>query len=141
MFCKDKGYKLNNFLRVRRATTFWKNFTWLLVYVSLNKKKTAAQQIIACSRSGIQKLGKLRNLYKVYNKDTGASSIDVSLVSLLLTLNIFRTLLWYFCYWLSAGKCRWLGGWIILVNNNMLPQKLKLKKNCNMLSNCMMSKV
>ena len=89
---KDKGYKLHSFLRVCRATTLRNNFTWLLVYVSLHKKKTAAQKTIACSRSTIKKLDKLRNVYKVYNKDTGVSSIDVVLVSLLLTLNIFHTL-------------------------------------------------
>ena len=32
------------------------------------------------------------NVYKVYNKDTGARSIDNVLVSLLLTVNIFHTL-------------------------------------------------
>ena len=91
VFRRDKGYKLHSFLRVCRATTFQKNFTWLLVYVSLHKKKTASQQTIACSRS-IETLEKLQNVYKVYNKDTGWSSIDVVLVSLLLTLNIFHTL-------------------------------------------------
>ena len=79
---KDKGYKLHSFLRVCRATTFWKNFTWLLAYVSLRKKQIVAQQTISCSMSTIQKLDKLRNMHQVYNKDTGASSIDVVLVSL-----------------------------------------------------------
>ena len=68
---------------------------WLLLCVSLtylHKKKTAAQQTIACSRSTVQELDKLYNVYKVYNKDTRARSIDNILVSLLLTVNIFHTL-------------------------------------------------
>ena len=41
----------------------------------------------------MQKQHKLWNVYKVYNKDNGARSIGVVLVSLLLSLNIFHTLL------------------------------------------------
>ena len=52
-----------SFLRICRATTFRNNFTWLLLYVYLShiikKRKTAAQQTIACLRSTIQNLDKL----------------------------------------------------------------------------------
>ena len=84
---KDNDYKLRRFLPVCRGTTFRKNLTWLLPYVPFHKMKTAAQQAIACSRSTIQKLEKLWNVCKVYNKNTKVSSTDVVLVSLLLTLS------------------------------------------------------
>ena len=49
------------------------------------------------------------NLFKVHNKDTRMTSIvNNILVSLLLTLNWFHTLLCCFYYWLWANKC-WLG--------------------------------
>ena len=47
----------------------------------LHERKIAAQQIVASSRSTIQKLDRLRNVYKVYYKDNGVRLIDVVLVS------------------------------------------------------------
>ena len=84
MFRKDKDYRLHTFLQICRATTFWNNFIWLLLYASLtylHDRKIAALQIVASSRSTIQKLDRLRNVYKVYYKDNGVRLIDVVLVS------------------------------------------------------------
>ena len=100
VFRKGKDCTLPSFLWVCRVTTIRNNFAWLLLYISLHKRKTVAQKTIACLRSTIQKLDKLWNVYKVYNKDTRASSIYVILVSLLLALNIFHTMFWCFYYWL-----------------------------------------
>ena len=77
-------------------------------------------------------------MYNVYNKDTGASSIDVVLVSLLLTLNIFHTLIYCLSTLIDFEQvnAQWLEGSIILVSNDLLPRKLQLKNFCNMLSNC-----
>ena len=92
VFRKDKGYTLHSFLQICRASTFQNSFTWLLLYVSLHKRKTVAQQTIACSVPTIQELDRLWNVYKIYNKDIRPSSIDVVLVCLLLTLNILHIL-------------------------------------------------
>ena len=87
VFHKDKCYGLHNVFEFAEQLLF--GTISYLTY--LHKRKTAAQQTITCSRSTIQKLDKLWNVYKVYNKVTGASSIDAILVSLLLTLNVFHT--------------------------------------------------
>ena len=79
------------------------------------KRKAAANQTIACSRSAIQKLDMLWNVHKVYNKDTGTNSIDVALVSLLLTLNRFHILfLCFYCYF-EQVNIWWVEGLIILI--------------------------
>ena len=115
VFCQDKAYRSHSILRIYRATTFLNSFKWLLLCVSLtylNERKTDAQQTVACFRSTIQKLDRLLNVYKVYNKDNRTRLIDVVLVSLLLTLNIFHTLLWcasnYRVFTCSKSTMNWL---------------------------------
>ena len=87
---------LRSWLSSNLQSNYFRNkFTWLLLNLSLtyvHKRKTVVQQTFACSRSTIQKLDKLCDVHKVYNKDNGGRLIDVVLVSLLLTLNIFYTL-------------------------------------------------
>ena len=104
VFHRDKGYTFHSFLRVYTAT-FWNNFTWLLLYIALHKRKTASQQTIACSRSTIQKIDKLWNVYKVYNKDSGVRSTNVALM-LCRCFSSVSILDFEFYYWLlSTGKC------------------------------------
>ena len=112
-FAKDKRYRLRNFLRIFRATIF--GTTSLLLYIFLtypHKRKTTAQQKKnTCSRSTRQEQYKRCEIcIKVTVKrmsDTGASSLDVVLVSLLLTFNIGIVcrfvVSWHFCQFCSAN--------------------------------------
>ena len=66
----------------------------LLLYISLSHIFTKGRQLpsnqlhIIFKVNNTKTLQKLWNVYKGYNKDNGANSIDVVLVSLLLTFNI-----------------------------------------------------
>ena len=75
--------------KVISYTTFFESTEQLLFgttsYLTyLHIRKTAAQQPIACSRSAIQKLDKLRKTYKVYSKDKFERISHLILVFLLL---------------------------------------------------------
>ena len=109
--------------KVIRYTTFFQSSgqllfgtTSLLLYVFLTyfrKRKTTARQIIVYSRSTRQKQYRSYEIcIKVTIKrvsDIGASSLDVVLVSLLLTFNkdiVCRFVVsCYFCQLRSAGIC------------------------------------
>ena len=95
------------------------------LYISLThhqKRKTAAQQTIVCSRSTIQKLDKLWNVYKVCNKETGAKSFDAILVLLLLTLIRFHTCSNVPIVGFGKVNAQLVEGLIILFDNYVLPQ-------------------
>ena len=112
-FAKDKRYRLRNFLWIFRATFF--GTTSLLFYIFLtyrHKRKTTAQQ-----KKYMLKFNKTRTIQKLWNvyikvtvmrmSGTGASSLDVVLVSLLLTFNIGIAcrfaVSWHFRQFCSAG--------------------------------------
>ena len=108
MFRKDKGYTLHNFLRIFRATTFRNNFATSL-YISLvssQKKDSCPVNNCIFKVNNTKTTQKLWNVYKGYNKDTGGSSLDVVLVSLLLTFStgiVCRFVVsWHFCQFCSA---------------------------------------
>ena len=50
-----------------------------------------SQLTFICSKSTKEKLEKVWNMFKVNNKETGTKPMDVVVVFLLLTLNIFHT--------------------------------------------------
>ena len=100
---KDKDYTLHNFLRIFRATTLRNNFAASLYisYISSKMEDSCPASTCKIKVSNTKTIQKLWNVYKGYNKDNGASSLDVVLVSLLLTFNIcivYRLVVsWYFC--------------------------------------------
>ena len=100
---------LHNFLRIFRATTFRNNFTVSLYisHISSQKEDSCLANNCMFKANNTKTIQKLWNVYKSYNKDTGASSLDVVLVSLLLTFNIGIAcrfvVTWHFCQLCSAG--------------------------------------
>ena len=109
MFRKDKAYTLYNFLKIFRATTFRNNFATSLCISHISSQKEDSYPANNCmfKVNNTKTIQKLRNVYKGYNKDTWTSSLDVVLVSLLLTVNIgivCRLLVsWHFCQFCWAG--------------------------------------
>ena len=65
------------------------------------------QPAITCSKLTIKALNKVRNMFKVNNKDTRTTP-GVVLVSLLLTLNIFHTL--FTAFIVNFGQV--IAGWV-----------------------------
>ena len=103
-FAKIKVIRYTAFFKLH-SNYFSEQFYMAASLCISSQKEDRYSGKIACSRSTIQKLDRLWNVYKIYNKDTRASLFDVVLVSLLLTLKIFHILFYYFYYWFWAGNC------------------------------------
>ena len=63
------------------------------------------QETNTCSMWTKEASKNVRNMFKISNRNTRTTSINVALVSLLLTLSILHTFSQCFFFWLCTGKC------------------------------------
>ena len=82
--------------------TIWYNKTIVSLYRIVFQRRKQTEPEFRCSKAVLKRQSNVWNLFKANDKDN--RTISVFLISLMVTLNVFHTLLWSFYHWLWVSK-------------------------------------